>query len=115
MSVDAKSHIPLLLTISQELEHFYRCYAEAFEEIHDFFRGSSTSPRAVAYEIRRIATWIDENAHRGYRDIAWVELARDLWRLANEVAMGYTRDARYYSRHAGGGPWYRADRGLGWR
>lgn len=91
----------------QDALPFYRRYNSAFEAIHDFFRGGTRySGQKVAYAIRDVAEYINENAQFEMAAGRWLDLAEQLDLLADEVERGLRED-RYWARFSGGGPWYR--------
>lgn len=85
----------------------YTTYGDVFETIHDYFRGGALAPQTVARAIRSVAEYIEDCSEVTLRPGPCRQLAQALYLLAEEVMEGYARDARYWSRLPGEGPWYR--------
>ena len=94
----------------------YQAHGEAFEIIHDYFRGAAEYSAAhIARMIRHVADYIDELSEMSHSPGRWKELAYTLALLAEEVIQEYAHDTRYYSRLPGNGPWYRNRPLVGYR
>lgn len=85
----------------------YLLYANAFETIHDFFRGEQrTSTQEVARMIRGVAKYVDGQNLMEYRMYRLQELVYELHALAvrvrnlaeSEMLPGIPRRALPYSR-----------------
>ncbi|CZT18050.1 uncharacterized protein RCC_03888 [Ramularia collo-cygni] len=91
-----------------EMTRMYRDYGEAFDHIHDFFRGVPMSAYSVAQTIRGVVKYIDGANELHYRSPRLKALTTELLLLAELVRCGDFQ--RSYSRLPGGGPYYRNDR-----